>query len=67
VLLYAVLRDTKGRFTFEMRGLKIEGSWLSFYIKPSDGFKLPKIMQWLMNPVHDEPSSLSRRFRSGLI
>jgi hypothetical protein len=30
-----------------MRGLKIEGSWLSFYIRPADGFELPKIMQWL--------------------
>jgi hypothetical protein len=26
--------------------------WLSFYIEPADGFELPKIMQWLMNPVH---------------
>jgi hypothetical protein len=46
-LLYAALRATKGRYTFEMRGLKIEGSWLSFYIRPADGFELPKIMQWL--------------------
>ncbi|MDR1468878.1 MAG: hypothetical protein LBT00_06255 [Spirochaetaceae bacterium] len=23
------------------------GSWLTFSIKPNDGFKLPKIMQWL--------------------
>jgi hypothetical protein len=46
-LLYAALRATKGRYAFEMRGLKIEGSWLSFYIRPADGFELPKIMQWL--------------------
>jgi hypothetical protein len=34
-------------FTFEMRGLALEGALLSFYIKPADGFMLPKIMQWL--------------------
>jgi hypothetical protein len=47
-----VLAETKGRFRFEMRGLKIEGCVFSFYIKPEDGFELPKIMQWMMNPVH---------------
>jgi hypothetical protein len=30
-----------------MRGFALEGEWLSFYIKPADGFQLPKIMQWL--------------------
>jgi hypothetical protein len=46
-LLHRALCDTKGRYEFEMRGLKLEGSWLTFYIKPEDGYKLPKIMQWL--------------------
>ncbi|MDR1470393.1 MAG: hypothetical protein LBT00_14005 [Spirochaetaceae bacterium] len=52
VLFYRVLREAKGRFGFEMRGHKIAGRALSFFIKPADGFELPKIMQWLMNPVH---------------
>jgi hypothetical protein len=30
-----------------MRGLKIEGAWFTFYIKPDDGLKLPLIMQWM--------------------
>ncbi|MDR1469927.1 MAG: hypothetical protein LBT00_11615 [Spirochaetaceae bacterium] len=47
VLFCRVLIETKGLFRFEMGGLKIEGCTLSFYIKPDDGFKLPKIMQWL--------------------
>jgi hypothetical protein len=34
-------------FTFEMRGFALEGKRLSFYIRPADGFLLPKIMQWL--------------------
>ena len=34
-------------FGFELRGLKLEGAWLTFYIKPADGLQLPKIMQWL--------------------
>ncbi|MDR0637476.1 MAG: hypothetical protein LBG27_01000 [Spirochaetaceae bacterium] len=47
VLFHRVLRETKGRYGFEMRGLRLEGAWLTFYIKPDDGLKLPKIMQWL--------------------
>jgi hypothetical protein len=46
VLLRALL-ETKALFTFEMRGFALEGEWLSFYIKPADGFLLPAIMQWL--------------------
>jgi hypothetical protein len=47
VLLYHVFREAKKRFAFEIRGLKFRGKWLTFYIKPADGFQLPKIMQWL--------------------
>jgi hypothetical protein len=46
-LFYHVLNDAKRRFKFEMRGLTFDEEWLSFYIKPEDGFQLPKIMQWL--------------------
>jgi hypothetical protein len=44
-LFYRVLNDAKGRFKFEMRGLVFDETWLSFYLKPADGFQLPKIMQ----------------------
>jgi hypothetical protein len=47
VLLHRVLREAKKRFAFEMRGFRLDGKWLTFYIKPVDGLKLPKIMQWL--------------------
>ncbi|MDR0637624.1 MAG: hypothetical protein LBG27_01760 [Spirochaetaceae bacterium] len=47
VLLYRVLRETKTRYPFEMRGLRLEGARLTFYIKPDDGFMLPLIMQLL--------------------
>jgi hypothetical protein len=47
VLLHRVFRETKARYDFEMRGLRLEGAWLTFYIKPDDGLKLPLIMQWL--------------------
>jgi hypothetical protein len=30
-----------------MRGLKLKGAWLTFYIKPDDGLQLPLIMQLL--------------------
>jgi hypothetical protein len=45
VLFYRVLIEAKGKFPFEMRGLVIGNEWLSFYIKPADGYQLPEIMQ----------------------
>jgi hypothetical protein len=30
-----------------MRGLVLDDEWLTFYIKPADGFALPRIMQWV--------------------
>ncbi|MDR0637772.1 MAG: hypothetical protein LBG27_02525, partial [Spirochaetaceae bacterium] len=47
VLLHRVLREIKKRYPFEMRGLRLEGARLTFYIKPDDGFMLPLIMQLL--------------------
>jgi hypothetical protein len=46
-LLFRLLIEARKMFTFEMRGFALEGELLSFYIKPADGFQLPKIMQWL--------------------
>jgi hypothetical protein len=46
-VLFRVLREADKIFTFEMRGLSLGAIWLSFYIKPEDGFQLPAIMQWL--------------------
>jgi hypothetical protein len=40
-LLHCVLRETKARYGFEIRGLRLEDAWLTFYIKPDDGLKLP--------------------------
>jgi hypothetical protein len=42
VLLCRVLIEAKGKFPFEMRGLVIGNEWLSFYIKPVDGYQLPE-------------------------
>jgi hypothetical protein len=44
VLFYRVLIEARVLFPFEMRGLVIGSEWLSFYIKPADGYELPKIM-----------------------
>jgi hypothetical protein len=47
-LFAQVLKETAERYVFEIRGLRIEkGIWLEFYIKPKDGFQLPRIMQLL--------------------
>jgi REP element-mobilizing transposase RayT len=42
-----VFRETMLRFVFRIRGLCLEDDWLTFYIKPEDGFELPKIMKWM--------------------
>ncbi|MDR0639118.1 MAG: hypothetical protein LBG27_09535 [Spirochaetaceae bacterium] len=47
VLLHRVLREIRKRYPFEMRGLRLEGALLIFYIKPDNGFMLPLIMQLL--------------------
>jgi hypothetical protein len=53
VLFYRVLSEAGTtivvleRFGFELRGLKLEGARLTFYIKPDNGLELPEIMQWI--------------------
>jgi hypothetical protein len=54
-----------GQHGGEYRRAPVEGALLTFYIKPADGIELPDIMQWMMNGVHDERNSLSRRSRRG--
>jgi hypothetical protein len=44
-----LIEAAKGEVPFEMRGLRLEGVRLSFYIKPADGYELPKITRWMMN------------------
>jgi REP element-mobilizing transposase RayT len=46
-LFTRVVRETKLRFVFEIRGLCLADDWLTFYIKPADGLELPAIMKWL--------------------
>jgi hypothetical protein len=43
-----------------MRGLAIEGVWLTFYMKLANGLELPKIMQWLKQTF-----SVRFNFRTG--
>jgi hypothetical protein len=42
-----VLNEARKIYVFELRGLRFDGPWVSFYIKPADGFQLPEIMQWI--------------------
>jgi REP element-mobilizing transposase RayT len=42
-----VFRETMCRFAFKIRGLRLEDDWLTFYIKPEDGFELTEIMKWM--------------------
>jgi REP element-mobilizing transposase RayT len=46
-IFFRVLRETRELFAFEIRELVLEGEWVSFYIRPADGFQLPQIMQWM--------------------
>jgi hypothetical protein len=56
-----VLRDAKGIFSFEIRGLVLDGATLSFCIKPADGFELPKIMQWIKQTFSARFNALTGR------
>jgi REP element-mobilizing transposase RayT len=47
VLFARVFRQAEGRYRFEIRVLRLEDDWLTFYILPADGFELPEIMKWL--------------------
>jgi hypothetical protein len=60
-LFYHVLNEAKGRFKFEMRGLIFDEEWLSFYIKPENGFQLPRSMQWLKQTFSFRFNVRSRR------
>jgi hypothetical protein len=42
-----VFYETGLRFVFEIRGRRLEGDLLTFYIKPEDGLELPEIMKWM--------------------
>jgi hypothetical protein len=46
-LFRRVFEETKQRFVFEIMGLRLEGEWLFFYIRPADGFELPDILKWM--------------------
>jgi REP element-mobilizing transposase RayT len=46
-LLRKVLREARGVYEFEIRGLRVETYHVSFYIKAADGFMLPAVMQWV--------------------
>ncbi|MDR1107744.1 MAG: hypothetical protein LBL19_01790 [Spirochaetaceae bacterium] len=46
-LFRRVLNETKGRFVFEMTGLRLADDRLTFYIKPADGLGLPDILKWM--------------------
>jgi REP element-mobilizing transposase RayT len=45
--LRTVLREARGIYEFEVRGLRVEDDRVSFYINAADGFQLPDIMQWI--------------------
>jgi hypothetical protein len=42
-----VFGEVRERFDFELRGFRLDGERLSFYIRPADGLQLPAIMQWV--------------------
>ncbi|MDR3174295.1 MAG: transposase [Treponema sp.] len=46
-LFLRVFRQAEKRYDFEVRLLRLEDDWLTFYIKPADGYELPAIMKWV--------------------
>jgi hypothetical protein len=41
------LYEVRQIYGFELSGLGFSGPQVSFYLKPTDGFQLPEIMQWI--------------------
>jgi REP element-mobilizing transposase RayT len=46
-LFAAVFRETRLRFSFTIRRMRIEEDRRVFYLKPEDGLELPAIMKWM--------------------
>jgi hypothetical protein len=46
-LFSRVFIEATVRFDFKIRGFRLDGETLSFFIKPKNGFQLPKIMKWM--------------------
>jgi hypothetical protein len=46
-LFFRVFHEAGLRFVFEIRCLRLEGDWLTFYIRPENGLELPDIMKWM--------------------
>jgi hypothetical protein len=42
-----VFYETGLKFVFEIRGRRLEGDLLTFYIRPENGLELPEIMKWM--------------------
>jgi REP element-mobilizing transposase RayT len=60
-LFSGVFSETMLRFPFEVRGLRFDDDWISFYIKPEDGLELPAIMQWLKQTFAQRYNALTGR------
>ena len=56
-----VFRETGLRFIFEIRGFRLEGDLLSFYIKPENGLELPAIMKWMKQTFAQRYNRAARR------
>jgi REP element-mobilizing transposase RayT len=60
-LFARVFCETKSRFDFAIRRLRLEDDWLTFYIKPADGLELPAIMKWLKQTFAQRYNRLAGR------
>jgi REP element-mobilizing transposase RayT len=60
-LFLRVFRETMLCFPFEVRGLRLEADWISFYIKPDDGLELPAIMKRMKQVFAQRYNALTGR------
>jgi hypothetical protein len=56
-----VFRAAELRFVFNLRALRLEDDWLTFYIKPEDGMELPAIMKWIKQTFAQRYNRLTGR------
>jgi REP element-mobilizing transposase RayT len=64
-LFSKVFRETGFQFVFEVRDLRLEDDWLTFYIKPEDGFELPDIMKWMKQVFAQRYNAMTGRIGHG--
>jgi hypothetical protein len=56
-----VIRESQAKFAFELRYLRLDGSKVSFYIKPAEIAQVPHIVKWIKQVFSSRFNAKMRR------